>query len=161
MGPSLFEEEHLTIETIYQELSSLVSSQFFSFCQSSFTQCPSFLFWKSFWLIFLLLPVLGGPFQVCSCRSIQALVQWYLVTHLIAPVFCDSASISSENYLRGIALYCLQFKSTVKFSPTTDFLFCNQIILERYLMSDNPLTHVNLKLKSDIYFFPECPFHHY
>lgn len=56
--------------------------------------------------------------------------------------------LEQENYIA-----CSSSLSNLLFSPTMEFLFCNQIILERYLMSDNLLTHVNLNLKSDIFTF--------
>lgn len=77
------------------------------------------------------------------------------VTHLVAAgVFCYSASSSQENFHSTIALYCLQFESTLfKYSSTTHFLFCSQIILEGPLMPDNPLTYISLNLRSDVFTF--------
>lgn len=85
------------------------------------------------------------------------------VTHLISPVVFSYSASNSQNFLRTIAPYCLKFESMfLKFSPATDFFFCNHIILERQLMSDNPYTHGNLFKSEKWYvYFLKCPFHQY
>lgn len=129
----------------------LVPFPFFSFCQyQSFSLYPSFAVWKLFWSHF-------SPFPFTSSwRPISGLRMPFYFRLVRRPLSCHPANSSRENFLRTIALYCLKFdsfKSTVEFSPSTEFLFCNQITLERYFMSDNPLTHVNLNLKGDIFTF--------
>lgn len=81
IGPSLLKDDHLTLETIYQEPSTVFPSQFFHILvHQPSLGAPASWSGSHFGPIFLLFfnQFVKGHFSVCSCHYIWALLAAYL-----------------------------------------------------------------------------------